>query len=161
MKKINLKKLGLLAIGLWLGLAAWPQQSKAQDVVYSSATVNLSATTVPANATTTVTSDAMRVRGNQGIAILPTFNLAGSGTNQVTFKFDVSHDGSTWTTVSPFTYAVSANGTNTVRGFANFGPATSASLNNIRYLRLSSIQVDNASTNSVTNIALRYSSYAK
>jgi hypothetical protein len=156
MNKLKLK------IGLFVALVlSLSHFAGAQDVPYTSAANTLSTNAVAANATTTVTSDTVRVRGNQGVAFLPSFALAGTGTNTVTFNFNVSYDGSTWTTTTPFTYAMVANGTNTVRGFANFGPATSTSLNNVRYIRLGSITVNSASTNNVTGIALRYSYFNK
>jgi len=107
-----------------------------------------------ASATTiTLTNPAsVFVRKDRGMAIIPTFVAANAGTSNVVFTFEVSADGTNFTTTGPVSVTAVANGTNTVRHYSLIPPTT---LNNVRYIRLHSIQ--NAQTNAITLSGVLYS----
>lgn len=112
-------------------------------------TLTLSGTTVSAGATTTVTSGSFTVNGNTGFAIIPTFSLAAAGTTNVTFNFQASADGATWSTNYPFSAVIAATGTTAVVNYYNFPAAlTGTGCANARYVRLG--QVINSGTSTLT-----------
>ena len=118
--------------------------ASAQDGPFTVDTLTLSGTTVSAAATGTITSPALPVRGSEGLGFVGTFKLSGTGTSNVTFKFDVSTDGENWTTNQPFSSgAIAANGTTSVRAYWNFSPTDSTELRNIQYIRLATVQNEN------------------
>lgn len=121
---------------------------------FSTKNLTLSNTTVPGNTTAhTVTTPAIQVRGSDGIGFVVDAVLNGAGTNALNFKFNVSTDGSTWTTTAPFQSGnITCNGNTTVRAFWNFGPTDSTELRNIRWIRLSA--VDNLGGNATANATL-------
>ena len=121
-------------LSLLLAVAAFATLPLAQAQISprSLTPLTLSATTVSTSTTAVVTSQAFFIKPGAGFAVIPNFQLSGADTANVTFNFAVSTDGTTWTTTTPFTYAVAANGTTPVIGFANFGvaarPVTTVSL---------------------------------
>lgn len=135
------------AIGLVFGLAV--PSAHAQVTPRNVIALTLSTSTAAANTTTVVTSQAIELKPGAGFAVIPSFKLAGAGTDNITFNFQVSADGTTWTTTTPFTYTEAANGTTTVVGFKNFGPTNGA--DNVLYVRLAS--VTNASTTQACTIS--------
>ena len=108
--------------------------------------------TMTASSTSNVNSGVILVRQHRGIAIVPAFTGSGASTLNVTFKWDVSADGTNYTTTQPLSLVVPANGTNAVIAYTNV-PATY--LNNVRYLRVSSVA--NGATNSLTGVSITYS----
>lgn len=150
-------------LSLALALVA-PFCAQAQDNPYVVSTQTFTNSVSP-NTTATIAGAAVKVRGNQGIAVLPQYNLTGAGTGNVTFYFQASADGTNWTTVSPWSYILPASGTSTVRGYINLAPvySTSASpaLNNVRFIRLNTVSNDTANTGSVTNLTFTWSQFAK
>lgn len=102
--------------------------------------------------TVTYNSAALYVRKNQGLAIMPWIASSDAANGAVTFTFDVSADGTNYTTSTPFTYAPTLNGTTSVIGYTNW---SSTILNNVRYIRLRSIA--NAHTNTIYCTNLYYS----
>jgi hypothetical protein len=135
------KFLSFLCAGLLAFLLAAPLV-QAQVAPRNLTTLTLTATTAAANATTVITSQAVQIKPGAGFAVIPNFQLSGADTANMTFNFAVSTDGTTWTTITPFTYAEASNGTTPVIGFKNFGVAAGA--DNVLYVRLAS--VTNAST---------------
>jgi pyridoxal/pyridoxine/pyridoxamine kinase len=129
------KFLVLFSAVLAFTLAALP--AAAQVTPRNVIELELSTSTATNNTTTAITSQAFTIKPDSGFAIVVSFKLAGSGTENITFNFAVSLDGTTWTTTRPFTYQVAANGTTDVIGFKNFGPTDGA--NNILYVRLASV----------------------
>ena len=90
------------------------------------------------NATTLATnSTAITVRQGKGLAVFPKFHGTGASTSDVTFHFDVSIDGTNYTTTRPLTAVVPLNGTNLVTGFKLFAPSA---LDHVRTIRISAIQ---------------------
>lgn len=142
----------LTALIAILAIALIPiQQARAQVDPFTVETVTTSTTAVGAATTATVTSDTLSVRGSEGIGFMFVTKLSGTGTAGVTFAFDVSADGTTWTTNQPFTTgAVAATGTTSVVSFVNFSPDDAIELRNIQYIRLS--KVTNANTPSTLTI---------
>lgn len=138
-----MKKLFSLSLAA-LALCAAPL-AQAQLTPRNVTTLDLSTSTAAANTTTTITSQAFTIKPGSGFAVVPSFKLAGAGTENVTFNFAVSLDGTTWSTTKPFTYAEAANGTTDVIGFKNFAaPVTGAGADNILYVRLASVTVASA-----------------
>lgn len=117
-------------------------------------TLTLSDSAIATSATEVSTSEAFTIKPDSGFAIVPTFVASGAGTDNVTFNFAVSIDGTTWSTTTPFTYTVAANGATPVVGFCNFPPhVAGAGANNILYARLASITNASATrTISITSI---------
>ncbi len=150
----------LLSIVTLLSMLVLPPILPAQDVPYTTGTLTLSTNLVAASTDATVTSTVLRLRGNQGVALLPNFTLAAPGcTSNLIFRFAVSTDSNAWTTTAPFTVTIPANGTNASVGYVNFDRAQSTSLNNIRWMRLASVY--NTATNAVTLNSLTYSYFNK
>lgn len=110
------------------------------------------AATVATATTSTTASDAVEVPPGRGLAVLCKIGGVTAATNgAVTFTFAVSADGTTYSTDTTLQLAITATGTNVLTGFKNFGAAT---LDNVRYLRIASIQ--NASAGTVTNLSLTW-----
>lgn len=105
-------------------------------------------------ASITPTNAIVELRKNQGIAILPRFVGTGASTANVTFTFNVSADGTNYTTTGPLTYTAALNGTTPVVGYKLF---TATDLNNVRYLKLSS--VTNAGSVGCVISGIQYSYY--
>ncbi|CAN5352382.1 hypothetical protein BH09VER1_BH09VER1_28450 [soil metagenome] len=123
----------------------------AQVEPFNVATLTLSGTTVAASTTSAVTTSALDVRGSEGIGFVAKFKLSGTGVAAVSFNFDVSADGTTWTTTQPFTSGtIAATGTTSVVTYFNFSPDDPTELRNIRYIRLATVQ--NANTPSTLTI---------
>lgn len=142
--------LALLCMVAAFALAAPSSQAQVTSTTYGTLTQVPGAVT---NATTVSTnSGAIRVWKNQGVAILPAFTGLGASTANVTFTFNVSADGTNYTTTGPLTYVVALNGSTAVLGYKLFLPTD---VNNVQYLRLSSIQ--NAATNGMTIQGITYS----
>lgn len=96
------------------------------------------------NTTTTLasTNGIVELRKNQGLVILPTFAATAATTSNLVFRLDVSADNITYTTTAPLQYHVAMNGTNVITAYKLFPPSE---LNNVRYVRLTSVQ-NNAAT---------------
>lgn len=116
---------------------------------YSYEELILSTNKVAASTDTTVTSEPFLIRGNIGFAILPYFSIASASTANIVFRFKLSADGTNYTTTEPLTATIAANGTNAVRGYANFGPST---LNNVMWAKLSSVNNGATNTLSISNV---------
>lgn len=102
--------------------------------------LTLSDSAIGTAATEVSTSQAFTIKPGSGFGSVVNFVARGAGTDLVTFNYAVSLDGTTWTTTTPFTQAVAANGTTTVIDFKNFAAdVTGAGANNILYVRLASI----------------------
>ncbi len=125
----------------------------AQVVVLGNVFTNqLSNTTTTASTVGNVDASPFRLRAHTGLAISPSFTLlstAGAGT--FTFGWNISVDGTNWTTTLPLTLALACNGTNTVTGYTN---VPGSWLDNARYIRLDSMAC--TSTNVATNPVVRY-----
>lgn len=108
--------------------------------------------TIAASTTLTTNSAAITVRQGRGVAILPEVQGDAASTANLTFTFEVSADGTNYTTTGPLTAVVALNGTTVVRGFTLLD---ATKLNNVRSLRISKIQ--NEATNGVTITAVTWS----
>jgi hypothetical protein len=121
----------------------------AQVDAFTVTSLTTSTNAVAASTTSTVTTDPVEVRGDQGVGFVAKFVLDGPSTGNVTLHYNVSADGTNWTTTKPFNSgAIAANGTNSVTAYYNFGPTDSSELRNIRYIKLAEVQ--NAATNAVS-----------
>jgi len=141
-----------------LGAITMPPVASAQENPFTVTSLTTSTNAVAASTTAAVTTPAIQVRGSDGLAFLAKFVLDGPSTGNVTFHYNVSADGTNWTTTKPLNSgAIAANGTNAVTAYWNFSPTDSAELRNVKYLKLSEVQ--NAATNAVTLQNLWSSSY--
>jgi len=140
--------LTVIAIVAVLGILTTPRAC-AQVDAFTVTSLTTSTNAVAASTTAAVTTPAIEVRGDQGVGFVTKFNVDGPSTGNVTFHYNVSADGTNWTTTKPLNSgAIAANGTNSVTAYYNFGPTDSAELRNIRYIKLSEVQ--NAATNAVS-----------
>jgi hypothetical protein len=139
-----------------IGLLACTIPVQAQLEPFQSAALTPSDTSIAAGATEASTTAAVEVVAGQGVGFFITFKLGGAGTDNCVFKFDVSYDGTTWTTTKPFTTGnVAANGTTSVIHYVEFGPGTTAPLGHVRYIRLA--QVVNGSSGEILTLeGVRY-----
>jgi hypothetical protein len=104
------------------------------------------ASVIVTNATApTINSPAVALYRGRGLAIMPTFIGTNAGTANVILAFNVSADGTNWSTTTPFSYTLPMNGTTAVIGYTNF-PSTL--LDNVAYLRLA--YISNAHTANIT-----------
>ena len=134
-----------------LALCVAPLPAVAQLTPRNVTVLTLSDSSIAANTTEVSTSQAFTIKPGAGFGAVVNFVLSGADTTNVTFNFAVSLDGTTWTTTTPFTQAVAANGTTTVIDFKNFAAdVTGAGANNILYVRLASIT--NASTTRIVTV---------
>lgn len=106
-------------------------------------------TTMPGSSTSNVVSAAVSVRPGKGLALLTHCKGDDVGTGTLVAKFNLTVDGTNWTTTTPLAITNTLNGTNVVIDYKLF---TADSLDNVRSIRLQTIQ--NTATNSVgiTNI---------
>ncbi len=109
--------------------------------------------TVATNGVATITSSAVDVPPGRALAFVPEFKLAGAGTGNVVFTFQVTIDGTDWTTSSGISHTVAANGTTLVRSLYLLDPTELAA---VKQIRLS--QISNAANAQVlTNIVVKWS----
>jgi hypothetical protein len=144
-------KFRLLFLAL-LALAAAPlaPRVQAQTEPTTFGTFTNAVLTATNGQTLTINGPPITVHQDKGMAILPYFAAASAGeAANVTFNFDVTYDGTNWTTTKPITVAVAHNGTAAVRGHLLLDPTE---LNHVRQIRLSTVA--NAFTNTVyvTNV---------
>lgn len=173
MKKLKLLLFSAAAIAAYVFLAAIAPPREAQAQVGAvSAFVNTRWFSLSNNATTNAITNlnlsgqtatnlsgtnipSIKLNRGRGFAILPsilTTTQASSG-NFVLY-FDVSADGTNFTTTSPFTYTLPVFGTNlVVTGYTNF---TVPALDNVQWLQLT--KVSNASTTNmiITNLQFTF-----
>jgi len=132
-----------------IGQSAFGQQA---DVIRDG---NLTAVPALVAATTLVSTNSSMIplRKDAGVAILPKIVGTNAGTANVVFTFSVSPDGTLWSTTGPLTYTLAMNGTNPVVGYKNF---TLTDVNNVRYMRLSSITNAHSANILITSITWSY-----
>lgn len=147
MKKSSLLSLALVAIGCLSLAIAPPAQAQVTPVttgVFTNATQTLT------NAQTVTYNLDVTVRQNAGVAILPYFCATNSDANEnVVFNFQVSADGTNFTTTTPFSLTNVLNGTTAVRGFHLL---TADQLNHVQKLRLATIVNGHTNNIWVTNV---------
>lgn len=125
---------------------AWSAQ--AQIPTHTVGTFTNVPTVITTAGVSNVNSQVLLVQ-DRGIAILPHFAGTNAGTANLRFTFELSADGTNWTTTTPLSFNVPMNGSTGVRFYTNF---TSSQLGNVKWLRLA--QITNAHTESlfVTNV---------
>lgn len=130
--------------------------AQAQVAPNNTGTLTSVTTGLATNDVVTVTSSAVDVPQGRALAFIPEFKLANSGTGNVVWTFQVSIDGTDWTTSSGLSHTVAANGTTTVRSYYLLDPTELAA---VRKVRLS--QISNAANAVVlTNILVKWSTQA-
>jgi len=113
----------------------------------------LSSPVVISNATTTSLGTATAIQvpyKGASFTLLPRFSAAGVGTSNVVFTFNLSRDGSTYTTTGPLSYTLAANGTNGVVGLVTFDATNFA--NDVRWIKWTALST--TQTNNLTVSAL-------
>mgnify|MGYP001585627233 CR=1 FL=1 len=132
---------------LLIGVLAAGLTAPAQQIITGSL---ISGTlTITNGVTLSVNGPGFNLHPDRGLAVLPAFSADAADTSTVTFAFDVSHDGSTWTTTGGITGTGTLNGTNAVRNLILLAPTA---LDNVKQVRLRSVQ--NGGTNTVTVTAV-------
>lgn len=152
--KTFLTGLGLAALVAMAMAVLTP--SVAQVSPTTTGTLTSVTTGVASNDVVTVTSSSVNVPQGRALAFVPEFKLASAGTGNVIFTFQVSIDGTDWTTSAGLTHTVAANGTTTVRSLYLLDPTE---LNAVRYVRLAGIN-NAANAVTLTNILVKYSTQA-
>jgi len=141
--------IAIIMLVILLAFVCAPAQADDQGYPTTTTSLTLSSGTVAASGTATITSGSFTVNGLTGFAVTPTFALAAAGTTNVTFNFQASADGTTWSTNYPFSAVIAATGTTPVVNYVNFPPnVTGTGCANARYVRLG--QVINSGTSTLT-----------
>lgn len=109
-----------------------------------------------ANLTTyTVTSDRVELRNARSFAVIPFLAGVAAATNQAVINYQVSADGTNYSTSSGLSSTVSfSNNTNIVAPYTLFNLST---LDGMRFIRIGTITT--ASTNTVTNIRIQWARF--
>jgi hypothetical protein len=114
---------------------------------------------MPGSTTSNFTSQptALKLNRANGLAIIidATCTNGTTAASGLGCKFDLSADGTTWTTTLPLTNSVTMNGTNRVVGYTLFAPSV---LDHMRYIRLA--QIVNANTNIITINSIKASQFS-
>jgi hypothetical protein len=135
----------LTVVTLAASLALASAQGLVNDVYALTNLPTIMAPSVISNITTTP----IRIRQNQGVSFATALAVSNSGTALLTFYFNLSQDGTNYTTTNPLQFNVPCTGTTGVRAFTNF---TDALLNNAAAIRLSIISNANANSLYLTNV---------
>ena len=106
--------------------------------------------TVTNGTTLTIASNAVPVQRGRGMAILPLFVMAGADAGTLTFKWNVSYNGTNWTTTTPLVMTSTCNGTTAVMDYTNF---LADRLDNVRFIRLAAITGSTGAVATVSNVA--------
>lgn len=148
-----MKKLFLLAFALGLALSGAAQVY--QPNFYSNVLTNgvLTVAAVTATDVSAITKP-ITVRQGKGIAFLPLVVGTNTATANAVFKFNVTADGTNYTTTFPIQGTVALNGTTPARGYILI-PNTS--LDNVRAIRLDSITNAHTASIIITNVVASYS----
>jgi hypothetical protein len=153
-------KIGLLQIVAGVGLigallCASPPKAAAQLTpnTYANILTNSGTWEIGASSTSNINAGVAFVRKDRGLALLPSFAGNNAGSAALTFTFDVSADGTNYSTTPGITVAFAMNGTTGVRGYTNFPPTQ---LNNVRTIRLRSIQNAHTASLFITNLTYSY-----
>lgn len=105
-------------------------------------------TVFPSATKTTVNSQPITLYRGRGFAFLPWMAPTSSSTANVLCGFDVTADGTNWSTTAPLVATFALNGTLGVRGYANFIPDL---CDNVKQARLAWVSNGAASTLNWTN----------
>jgi hypothetical protein len=147
MRSMKMWSAMLMVLAIICMLAA-PATSQAQVTPTATGEFLGSTYLINGSVTSNINTSAISVRQAKGLAFLPLLAGTNASTAAVTFVFDVSVDGTNFTTSSPLAFAVAMNGTTAVRGYTNF---SSTLLDNVSHLRLRSIQNAHTASVFVTN----------
>lgn len=154
--KLNRMKFGLLQvmtcvvlIGVFLGASPPKAEAQIAPNTYGNILTNSSVWVIGASSTSNINAGAISVRKDRGLALFPQVNSTNSSTAAITFLFDVSYDGSNYNTANSLSFVVAQNGTTAAIGYTNFSPVL---LNNVRSLRLKSIQNAHTASCFVSNV---------
>ena len=98
------------------------------------------------NSTSNGVGTAVSVLQGQSLTIWPRIHCSTNSTATMTFSFNVSPDGSNWTTTLPIAVTATANGKSTVMTFSN---VASSAIAGVKQIRLD--QVINGDTNTSTS----------
>lgn len=135
-----------------MGLAAIVALPAMAQVTPNRVTTCVIPAVIAAATTSNVTSTAVSVPQGKGMSFIPTFAATGSSVSNAVFRFQVSADGTTYTTITPLTYTAVHNGTTTVTGWQLWDPTE---LNHVAWIKLVSVQNDHG-TQAITNLSAVY-----
>jgi len=146
----------ILKVLTLIGCLAMSQAAHAQffQNFHQSIDIPASPMVVGASSTSNITTTAVTVRQGSGIAILPLFAGTNAGTAVLTLHFEVSADGTNFTTTTPLKALAAQNGTTGVLSYTNFPPDL---LNNVRAIRLAKVQNAHTAQLFLTNVVVSHS----
>lgn len=133
----------------FVALAAMASAAGYEPNFHAAVDIPSAPTVIAASSTSNIVTSPITVRQGSGQAFFATINHTNASTATATFHFDVSYDGSTFTTTQPLKFAVVGNGTTAVVGYTNFPPSV---LDNVRQIKLSAIQNAHTAALFVTNV---------
>ena len=110
-------------------------------------------TTVTNAATATVAGKPFTLRQGQGFGVFTTFVGTNAGTANMITKWDVSYDGTTYTTTQPLRATNAMNNTTAVRGWTWFSPQQ---VDGVRTIKLTGIGNEHTASLLVTNVIVSY-----
>lgn len=143
-----MRVMGLMGLMLMATMGARADQFFALSINVATGLGSLTNTTV-----TSTSGTAISVPQNTDVVIQPSIVAAGAETNVVTFKLNLSTDGSTWSTTYPITSTVTANGTTAVVGWTQI---SRTNLAGAKYMRLDAVTTAASSAITVSGVKLNY-----
>lgn len=82
------------------------------------------------------TNSIVTIRQGKGLVVMPTAAMTAANISNVVFTFQVSADGTNYSTTGPLSYTMTMNGTNILTGYKFFTPTE---ISNVRYIKLDTI----------------------
>lgn len=141
-----LKRFSLAALAMAALVLALPAQAQVTPVTVGTFT---NVPTIIATAGVSNVNALVQLRQGRGISILPSFAGTNSGAANLRLEFDVSADGTNFTTTSPFVLTFAMNGTTGVIPWTNIPPSL---LDNVAYLRLTKMTNAHTASLFITNV---------
>jgi hypothetical protein len=143
---LNVLLIALIGLAIWLALAppALAQVASTTTVAFDNVPGAM-----PGSSTSNVISSPVTVHQGKGLAILPYYKGGDVGVGSLVLKFNLTADGTNWTTTTPLACTNALNGTNVVRDYSLFTPLQ---LDNVQAIRLQTIQNTATNAATVTNI---------
>lgn len=138
-------------------MVAWGPPAQAQTVAggITYGTFSGIPATIAESSTTNAVSGAVLVRQSRGMGLFATFTVATNSIGSITVSYNVSLDGTNYSSTRPIRWVIDStltNSTGVVIAYTNV-PATY--LGNVRYLKTASVV--NAATNALSAVSLQYS----
>jgi hypothetical protein len=136
---------------LCLLLFILPAPARAQIAATDFSALTSVPASMPSNTTSnSLTSSVINLRQGRGVALSVRFVAADAGTSNITFGFDVSLDGTNYSTTQPVSIVATANGTNTVQTYTNVPASWLDNAQKMRLTKVINLQTNVLTINNVT-----------